>query len=236
MSKSRKEKAVCIIPFYNEEKTLENTIRVAVESEEFSAVVLVDDGSKDESCKVAESYSNNVILIRNKTNVGKGQSMINGYKAVRSTLDFDRVMFLDSDLVGFEEWHIREMLYEMDQGYGMVLGHYDWKSNREYVDSVGMYLFCTLWFPIVKQFTGERCLRKEIMDRCIEEYSDLFQNYGAEIVMNEVCKKMKLSMKYVELDGFYALSKQKKIGFWEGTEKNLKMFAEIIKKRVKMGI
>jgi hypothetical protein len=32
-----------------------------------------------------------------------------------------------------------------------------------------------------------------------------------EIVMNEVCKKMKLSMKYVELDGFYALSKQKKI-------------------------
>lgn len=236
MTKKRKEKTVCIIPFYNEEKTLENTILVAIGCQEFSAIVLVDDGSKDNSYELAKSYSDDVILVRNSVNVGKGQSMINGYKAVRSTLDFDRVMFLDSDLVGFEDWHIREILYEMDQGYGMVLGHYDWKSNREYIDNIGMYLFCTLWFPIVKQFTGERCLRKEIMDRCIKDYSDLFQNYGAEIVMNEVCKKMKLSMKYVELDGFYALSKQKKIGFWEGTEKNLKMFGEIIKKRIKMSL
>jgi hypothetical protein len=161
MSKSRKEKAVCIIPFYNEEKTLENTIRVAVESEEFSAVVLVDDGSKDESCKVAESYSNNVILIRNKTNAGKGQSMINGYKAVRSTLDFDRVMFL---IVTCWIWRsgIERCCMKWTRIW-YVLGH-TIENQTEYVDSVECICFVHLVL-IVKQFTGERCLRKEIMDR-----------------------------------------------------------------------
>ena len=235
----RKDKTICIIPFFNEENTLERTVNIAIASNEFVGIVLVDDGSKDNSFEVANEIvrrenKESLILIRNPLNMGKGQTMINGYKAAGKVLHFDRVMFLDSDLVGFRTDHIREILDNMDLGYGMVLGHYDWRANRKYIENFSTYLFCTIWFSIVKQFTGERCLKKEIMEDCINRHSELFQNYGAEIVLNEVCKKMKLSMTYVELDGFYALAKQEKFGFLDGTLKNIKMFLEIIKKRIKL--
>lgn len=87
-----------IIPIYNREKTLKRAINSAI-SQTYSniEIILVDDGSIDNSVKIAKTYgSNNITIIELKRNQGASAARNTGIMAAKG----EYVAFLDSD----DEW------------------------------------------------------------------------------------------------------------------------------------
>lgn len=90
-----------IIPSYNEEIRLPATLdRIAAYLQTYSGtaeVLVVDDGSKDRTAAVAESYRIKIPSLRvvsNSTNRGKGYSVRHGMQEARGRL----ALFTDADL------------------------------------------------------------------------------------------------------------------------------------------
>lgn len=86
-----------IIPAFNEEKRLPSTLAavknyLAMSVWEFSEIVVVDDGSRDATAKLAEAAGARVL--RNSCNRGKGYSVRRGMLEARG----DWALFSDADL------------------------------------------------------------------------------------------------------------------------------------------
>ena len=100
--KNFKGKISVIIPAYNESdnisNTIEETIKIFEELGSKYEIVVVDDGSEDDTflkAKKANGNSNYVKVIRcSETNRGKGFAIKNGFKHVSG----DLVVFMDADL------------------------------------------------------------------------------------------------------------------------------------------
>ena len=90
-----------VIPSYNEELRLPGTLdRIAAYLQTYGGaaeVLVVDDGSKDRTAAVAESYRGKIPLLRvvsNKVNRGKGYSVRHGMQEARGRI----ALFTDADL------------------------------------------------------------------------------------------------------------------------------------------
>jgi len=73
-----------VIPAYNEEvsiaETLEQLIAVTDDMAEIAEIILVDDGSTDDTTEIASRYD--VEIIEQETNKGYGASLKTGIRAV----------------------------------------------------------------------------------------------------------------------------------------------------------
>jgi len=80
------KKLSVIIPAYNEEKNIKETIkRVKKSLKKFSfEIIVVDDGSKDNTYKVAKR--NRVICVRHKKNMGKGAGFKTGIRKAKGEI------------------------------------------------------------------------------------------------------------------------------------------------------
>lgn len=81
-----------IIPTYNEAKSIGSIVK-SIRSQNLE-VLVVDDGSKDGTYKVAAD--NGAVVVRNFTNLGKGASLIKGFDYALER-DFDAVITMDGD-------------------------------------------------------------------------------------------------------------------------------------------
>ena len=88
-----------IIPAYNEEKSIEKTIKSVLESDypDFE-VIVVDDGSKDNTYKLAKKFESSKVRIFTKENGGKGTALNFGIKKAKGEIIFtmDADTFVDS--------------------------------------------------------------------------------------------------------------------------------------------
>ena len=89
-----------IIPFFNEEKTLSDSIfRVLNENIDLK-ILLVDDKSTDGSLEIANKFVKNyqnIDLIQNETNLGKGAAL----SLSQEFIDTSHVIIHDADLEYF---------------------------------------------------------------------------------------------------------------------------------------
>ena len=81
-----------IIPAYNEEANIVQTIKALKKLDLINEIIVVDDSSKDNTLSLA--LKENVRVIGKKTNKGKGHSLRIGYSYCRG----DIVLFVDADL------------------------------------------------------------------------------------------------------------------------------------------
>lgn len=92
-----------IIPAYNEGQRIGGSLESAIEylnSQDYSyEIVVVDDGSSDNTCEVAASFPENVILLKQDKNYGKGAAVrrgmldSNGLYRVFSDADFSTPIY-----------------------------------------------------------------------------------------------------------------------------------------------
>lgn len=87
-----------IIPVYNASKFIEDAVKSALAQKEVDEIILIEDGSKDNSyliCKQLESVHENVVLYTHceRANKGAGASRNLGIKKARSKY----IAFLDAD-------------------------------------------------------------------------------------------------------------------------------------------
>jgi glucosyl-3-phosphoglycerate synthase len=81
-----------IIPAYNEEKTVENVVKVVKSLNYIREVIVVDDGSTDQTAKLAVKAG--ATVISHLKNRGKGAAIKTGFNNSKG----DIVVFLDADL------------------------------------------------------------------------------------------------------------------------------------------
>ena len=86
-----------IVPFFNEEKYLMQSVNRLIEQKIFEKIILVDDNSNDNSLKIAKELAklnNQISILENKLNLGKGA-------CIKKAIDFVNTKYLiihDADL------------------------------------------------------------------------------------------------------------------------------------------
>ena len=110
-----------IVPFYNEEKTLKDSIGRLVSTGIFNQIILSDDLSTDSSSDIAKTFleeQNNFLYICSKQNDGKGAALKNAQSHIKST----HVIIHDADL----EYYPDDIVEMLDISYqhpkSLVLG------------------------------------------------------------------------------------------------------------------
>ena len=91
------ENLTVLIPFYNEEKTIYESVTKLISSIKLEKIILINDNSNDRSEKIAHELTlkyDFVELISSKENLGKGSAVAIGLKNSES----DFVIVHDADL------------------------------------------------------------------------------------------------------------------------------------------
>jgi glycosyltransferase involved in cell wall biosynthesis len=86
-------KAWVVIPAYNEAKALR--VLLAEVKKESVSILVVDDGSTDDTYQVARAFASEVI--QNQTNQGKGMSLNKAISYLLKNEDFDYLVTMDAD-------------------------------------------------------------------------------------------------------------------------------------------
>lgn len=140
-----------IVPFYNEENTLDESIKRLLNQNIFKKIILSDDNSTDSSSEIAKNYSSNfkhIEYIRSSSNLGKG----NAIKIAKSLIDSTHVVIHDADLEYFPE-DIVEMFKFVDQEKDVIIlgSRFKGKKNRKniYIRTFIANKIMSLFFSIV---------------------------------------------------------------------------------------
>lgn len=109
-------KVCCIIPAYQESRAIDRVITIA--KKYCTHVVVVDDGSTDNTGKIAEA--NGATVLRHPTNLGKGAALRTGFNYTIKK-QYDIIITLDGDLQ-HNPHSIPRFLDKIKQGYDIIVG------------------------------------------------------------------------------------------------------------------
>ncbi|MGH8016166.1 MAG: HAD-IB family phosphatase [Candidatus Zixiibacteriota bacterium] len=101
-------KISCVIPAYNEESTIIIVISNVKKVRTIDEIIVVDDGSKDSTSKLASAEG--VIVIKHSENKGKGAAIKTGIANAQG----DIILFLDADLYSISPKKIAAMLQPLE--------------------------------------------------------------------------------------------------------------------------
>lgn len=149
-------KASIVIPAFNEEESIHLLITKLKKLDCVSEIIVVDDGSTDETFSVAKKAGASVI--RHPYNIGNGAAIKTGAKAAKE----DVLLFIDGDSQHPSE-AIPELLAYIDQ-FDMVVGSRD--NNATRLRGIGNFLLKKLAeflsdHKIMDLTSGFRAVRKE---------------------------------------------------------------------------
>ena len=202
-----------LVPAYNEAATVQGVVRPLLESAIFEEVVVVDDGSTDETSILAEQAGARVV--QTDRNRGKGGAML---YAIQQCCDGDsHIAFFDADLVDLRPDHAWQLRDGIDRGYDMVSGLRD-KGAVQNLLQVG-------FSPVI---TGERILARWVIDALP---LTCWSGYSIETAMNDTVQRHGGRAAIVFLDGVSMRTKSQKDGLWRGIRGHLKMTRQIIRTR-----
>ncbi len=90
------KRSAVLIPAYNAGNTLESLLEQVQQYVPATSVLVVDDGSTDDTASIARRHGANVIsLIENQ---GKGAALAKGFEILKNDPRFDNIATLDADL------------------------------------------------------------------------------------------------------------------------------------------
>ena len=174
----RRDGVSVVIPAFNEVQGIERCLRETVDAMESVGapfeVILVDDGSEDQTAEFAVELARQIPHVRvvgANRNAGKGAALVQGGLIARYPL----VLFVDADL----EIHPRQVTVLLDrmesEQADVVIGskmhpdsRVDYPKERRLL-SVGYYLLVRLLFrlPVHDTQTGLKLYRREILQEVL---------------------------------------------------------------------
>lgn len=197
-----------IIPAYNEEKTIGKIVATLKKSPLVKEIIVIDDGSEDQTAKIAIEAGAKVIKLAK--NQGKGMALKEGVKESRE----NTLLFLDADLVGLKREHIELLVRPViENKLDMTVGSIDRGKIFSYFQK------------FESPFSGLRVLKKDFWQGIPEEFKT---GYFIESALTYFAKKNQLRTQGILLPGLKHLVKEKKRGWFPGFYQRLKMFSEIV--------
>lgn len=179
-------KVSLIIPAYNEAKRIRQVIEAGIKSKLIDNLIVVDDGSTDQTAKIISEYD--VFLIKHKSNLGKGQALETGVDFAKSK-GAEILVFLDADLRNIKSSQI-DMLVEpvLKKQTVMTIGTLD-RSNWQKV-------ILRRWGAL----SGQRALTLDFWKKVPSAYKKGFE---IEAALNVTARRLGIhhKIKRVELQG-----------------------------------
>ena len=202
-----------LIPAYNEEKTIKNIVKTVINIELIDRVIVIDDGSTDNTALVAKNAGAEVIKM--KENRGKGAALKKGLEKT----DAEIILMLDGDLIGLNKKHIDKLLNPvLNNNFDMSVGIFDHGPG-----------LTDLAQQVTPSLSGQRAIKLDILNN-IENLDKA--GFGVEVSINNYVKNNG-AVEFVELKNLNHVMKEEKMGLLKGLIARLKMYWDIIRTVIK---
>lgn len=197
-----------VIAAFNEAATVGRIVAVACEHRDVAEVIVVDDGSTDDTAEIAKAAGARVV--RFDHNSGKAAALDEGVAAAQH----DIILFLDADVTGHTTRTLSRIIQPvMDGRFEMYVGI---RARR------------TIWlnwllhiFPIIG---GERALTRRLWEAVPRTYKNGFQ---IEIALNYTSKQFEKGMGFELIEGTTHQVKEKKYGILQGLLGRVQMMTDV---------
>jgi glycosyltransferase involved in cell wall biosynthesis len=197
-----------IIPAFNEEKTVAEVVRACKESKYVSEVIVVDDGSSDNTFEAALKAGAKVL--KEGINKGKAYAMLKGCCEAKGEI----ILFLDADLISFTSLHVNDLIEPVING----------ETDSTLGVFVGGRFRTDLAHAITPFLSGQRCMKKELF---LSAANSMDLRYGVEIALSKYFAKNDLEVLKVRLHNVTHVMKEEKAGKGKGILERVKMYWEI---------
>ncbi|HHU63190.1 MAG TPA: glycosyltransferase family 2 protein [Clostridiales bacterium] len=166
-----------IIPAYNEEANIVQTIKALKKLDLINEIIVVDDSSKDNTLSLA--LKENVRVIGKKTNKGKGHSLRVGYSYCRG----DIVLFVDADLKDTAHECKKLLIPILDDKGDVAIARFPDNGNRD-----GFGLVNRFAQFLVKRYTGKHVEsvlsgQRAFKRLVLEDIGIRYNRFGVEVGM-----------------------------------------------------
>jgi glycosyltransferase involved in cell wall biosynthesis len=210
-------KATAVIPAYNEAARIERVLSAVAESDLIDQIIVVDDGSRDETAKVAGAH-NGAVVVRLRRNQGKAGALEAGVKRARNPV----VVFLDADLIGLTDHHVDDLVAPVLRGDAdMTVGQF-WSGSP----------FVTAWMRFCPAISGQRAMRAADF-LAIPKVAT--SGFGVEVVVTKYALNKRLRIKYVHLPNITHVVKESKRGVLPGLASRAVMYGQILRCTLRNG-
>lgn len=212
----RVSRVIVVLPAYNEEANIGNLLRRIFESltdEHMGfSIIVVDDGSSDQTQRILEEYGRDLPLIvhRHEQNQGLGATIRDGLReAAALAAARDIIITLDADESHSPGLMIR-MIRMIREGYDVVIASRYQRGSRVYglsltrriVSRAASLLMCVLFpTPGVSDYTcGYRAYRAETLQQAYRQYGEsLVDQDGFQCMVDILLKLRKLPLIFGEV-------------------------------------
>ena len=190
------KKVTAIICAFNEENTLTDVITSVAKSPLIDEIIVVNDGSTDQTANVIESMklTTDIIDINMPENKGKGCAMATGVEIATGEI----IVFIDADLCNLHQEHLSNLLAPvLNDEADMVLGQ---PSDT----------FINYKINPFRSLTGERALRKKDILHMVNKIKN--SRFGVETLINLYYQANEKTVKYIMLKDLKHPTKFQKAG------------------------
>lgn len=202
-------KTTAIVAAFNEGPRVADVTRVLKRCHGVDEVLVVDDGSKDNTAEAAMRTGVRVISL--PENVGKGGAVAKGIEETSG----DVVLLIDADLVGLTEKHVKDLLEPVKKGAAdMTIGIFHGGRFKTFVSNAAF-----------QPFTGQRAFKRDLFDP--DELKDT--RYGLETMMTQISKEKAARVVKIRLDNITQVTKEEKFGVIKGMSHRMTMYSEVIR-------
>lgn len=201
----------CIICAYNEGPRIGAVLSVAASHPVLAEVIVVDDGSTDDTAEVVRQFPS-VRLITRASNGGKSAAMGDGIAVARG----DLLMLLDADLKGLASEHISALAAPVLNGRADV--SLSLRQNS-------LLIFRAIGIDFV---SGERVVRRALLEAVHNEIQGL-PRFGIEVFMNRRIIERRLRVAVAHWPHVTQARKTEKLGYWKGVRAEWRMITDLLR-------
>lgn len=201
-------RVAAIVPAYNEQETLADVLSVLKSIPLFQEIIVVSDGSTDETVEISRSLGLKTIHLRE--NRGKGTAMAVGV----AHTDAPILVFVDGDILNLTEDLLEALVEPVLSGRSdMNVGI---RNRGRLVNA-----FHRRTGPLL---SGIRCVRREVFAAVPEP---CLQGFAVETGLNWACRGLGCRLTTTVLRDLKHLVKEKKRGLVQGSQARVRMFAAV---------
>ncbi len=218
-----------IIPAYNEEQSIVETVQAIMDWPIQKEVIIVDDGSKDstfQKIKELAEQSNEIKGVALEKNIGKGEALMRGINKASGEI----LLFLDGDLKATAKNAIKLVEPILENNVDMTIAKFPpakIKGGFGFVKNLATYgIYLYTGFRPSAPLSGQRAIKKSVMD----QINYLSSGFGIEVGLTIDVLRKGYRVKEIEIPLYHRETGRDMKGFVHRGKQFTAVFKTLVKK------